>query len=638
MGQWLKSIRSGQTLAEVLLTMGLAALLLPALLTGWVASREGKAQQQQRTQATALLVEAVEAARTVRENGWTGFAVNGVWHPVVSGSTWTLVAGEQILPPDNTFTRSITISDVYRNASGELVTVGGTLDPSTKKVDVEVKWNSPLASSVTISAYFTRYLDNLAFVQTTRADFETGTLSGVTVTDTAGGEVILSSGGSASWCAPSLTIAAVDLPKSGVANALTAIESRGFAGTGNNASGVSYAAIHITAIPTASVSGTLDGFKTNDVFGELDYAYLATDNNAKEIAIIDLGVLPLAEIGSFDSSGPTDATAVFVSGSIGYMAAGNTLRTFDLSSKSGSRPQLGSVTLAGTGTEIVVNGGYAFVSIDGSLELQIINVANPASPTIVGQADTDSAGAQDVYINDTATRAYLATSASASKPEMFIIDVSTKNGNQPVVGSYESNGTSARGITAVTGNKVVFVGQGGEEYQVVDATDESHPVHCGGQQIDTGVNGVASVLEEDGDAYSYIITGDANAELRIIEGGPGGQFASSGTFESSTFDAGYSTAFNRVTPTSTLPTQTGISFHLAVADPVGGSCDGANYIYVGPDGTANTFFTSPGAIPLSDDGTGYENPGQCLRYRAYLTTASAGASPVFEQININYSP
>src|SRR3990167_3628807 len=58
---------SGQSLVEILIAIGLTGILLPALLTGLVSSREGKAQEGQRLQATALLRESEEAIRSVRE-------------------------------------------------------------------------------------------------------------------------------------------------------------------------------------------------------------------------------------------------------------------------------------------------------------------------------------------------------------------------------------------------------------------------------------------------------------------------------------------------------------------------------------------------------------------------------------------
>ncbi len=616
--QWTKT---GQVLVEVLLALGLAALLLPALLTGLVSSRQGKAQQQQRTQATALLTEAVEATRSIREKGWTTFAVNGTFHPTISGSTWALVpTAENILG----FTRSIIISDFLRN---------GSVDPSTKKVDVSVSWNTPLSATASATIYLTRYLDNLLYSQNTEADFKTGTLSGTTVTNTSGGEVTLGAGGQGDWCKPNLTIAALDLPKNGVANALTAIEGRAFAGTGDNASGVSFANVNISnAIPpVATIGGTYDGFKTNDIFGEPNYAYLATDNNSKEIEIINLTTNPYTEAGYFNAPGSGNGNSVYTSGTVGYMTSGNKFYSFDLSSKSGSRPQLGSVTLAGTGNSIVVVGSYAYVAIGGAAaELQIINIANPSSISIVGQADVNGQAAKDVFVNSTGTRAYLVTATSASQREFFIIDTATKTGNRPTVGSYDTNGMDPKGVTLVTGNRAIVVGHSAEEYQTINIATESAPIRCGGLNIDSGINGLASVVEQDGDAYSYIITGDSSSELKIIAGGPGGQYASSGTYESAFFDPGYSTAFNRLDVTYTKPANTNITFQVAIADPVSGSCANANYVFVDPDST--------GAIPFNDDGVGYENPARCFKYRAYLSTSDFSSTPILEQVIVNYSP
>ena len=67
--------RKGQSLVELLLAIALASILLPALLTGLVASREGRVQQIQRSDAVGYIREAEEAVRNVRENGWTTFSI-----------------------------------------------------------------------------------------------------------------------------------------------------------------------------------------------------------------------------------------------------------------------------------------------------------------------------------------------------------------------------------------------------------------------------------------------------------------------------------------------------------------------------------------------------------------------------------
>src|SRR3989344_8767883 len=161
----------GASLVELLIAIGVAAVFLPALMTGLVASRNGKAQESQRLQAVPLLKEAQEATRSVREKGWVAFAVNGTYHPVISGSAWTLMAESEVV---NGFTRKIVISDANRDSSGKIVATGGTVDPSTKKVDLSVSWNTPFPSSVTSILYMTRYLDNLSQIQTLQSDFATG--------------------------------------------------------------------------------------------------------------------------------------------------------------------------------------------------------------------------------------------------------------------------------------------------------------------------------------------------------------------------------------------------------------------------------------------------------------------------------
>lgn len=633
-------LQTGQSLVEILLVIGLSAIILPALLTGLVSSRQGKVQQAQRTQALYLLNETVDALRNVREKGWTTFAVNGTYHPAISGSSWALATGSAVV---NSFTQKIDIGDVNRDSNGVIVTFGGTLDPSSKKVDIAISWEQPYASAVSANLFITRYLDNNSFTQTTVADFDVGTKSGTIITNTSGGEVTLGAGGQGDWCAPNLSIAALDLPKNGTANAISAYEGRAIVGTGENSSGVSLADVTITNTdpPVASLFGTFDGYKTNGVFIDGNYAYLATDSNSKEVVIVNLATH--AEVGYFDTPTNSDATSVYVSGTKGYVTAGLYLYIFDLSTQSGSRPQVGGgYFFPGLATSVAVNGNYAYVSLASSfIELQIINISNPQSLQNTGWADVNGTDGKRVFINQSATRAYLATGADSGLPEFFIIDISQKTGARPNVGRYDANGMNPTGLTVVTGNKAILVGIGAEEYQVIDISNEESLVRCGGLNIDSGVKGISSVLELDGDAYSYIITGDASSEFKIIEGGPGGQYASSGAFISGPFDAGYSTAFNRLDTSINRPSSTDIQFQVAVAPPVGENCSAAVFNFVGPDASTSAYFTTSVTsgiqvfnfvIPPSI------NPGRCFKYKAYFSTTDPLSTPIFYDMTGNYSP
>ncbi len=584
-------------------------MLLPAIFTAVMATREGRVAANQNLQSAALVREMHEAVRSVRARGWTQFAVNGVFHPQVISNQWQLALGSEVV---DGLTRSIQIAD------------DGS-DQSSKKVTLT-------AGTLIEDIYLTRYLDNLIFTQTLQSEFDFGTKMGTITTNTTGGEITLGAGGYGDWCNPNLNLGSLDLPKNGVANAISAIIGRAFAGTGENASGVSFANIQIADAdpPTASVLGTYDGYKTNGIFGESDYAYLATDNNSKEVEIINLTAQPYTEAGWFNTPfSSANATSVYVSGNRGFVTAGIFLYVFDLSSKSGSRPLVGFPhLLLGTGTSIVVNGNYAFVSISGSsIEMQIIDISNPWSIFQIGYADVNGQDGKRVFVNSTATRVYLATNASASLPEFFVIDTTSKSGSRPTLGTYDANGMNPKDLAVVTGNKALLVGTGGEEYQVLDITNEAAPVRCGGLNLDTGVNGIASVLEPDGDAFSYIISGDSGSEFKIIEGGPGGRYTSSGTYTSASFNPGYSTSFNRLSFSGSIPADTDLKAQIAV------STDCQNFSYIGPDGTSGTFYsTIGGAFPIG------LNTGSCFRYQLFLSTTTPSATPVFNDITVNYSP
>lgn len=633
----------GAALVELLVALALTTLLLPALITGFVSARQGRVQQSERSQATMLVREAREAMRVIRERGWEYISVNGTYHPEVSGSSWILVPGSELVDSQ---TRSITIADTYRDATGAIVSQGGTVDPSIKTITITVSWQSFFPASVTSTLYLSRFT-NQAFTQSTQVDFSTGIQTNTTITNTNGGEVTLGAGGGGNWCQPNLSIAARDLPKSGVANAITSIEGRVFAGTGENAAGVSFANVAIgnTHPPIATISGEFDGYKTNGVFGETNYAYLATDTNNKEIEIIDLtaynsGTGKYSEAGYFNAPGNGNGNSIFVSGNIGYMAAGSTLYSFDLTSKSGSRGALDAdgVSLAGTGNRVMVVGNYAYVAINStSTQLQIIDVSNSSNLVVVGQAQLAAQEGVDIFVNQTATRAYLATKTSATNAEFFILDISTKTGNHTALSNFDANGMNPKGVTVVPGNKAIIVGSGGEEYQVINIENEHSPSRCGGLNIDTGVNGISSILETDGDAYSYIITGDTSSELKIIEGGPGGQYANSGTYESSIFDATQSSTFNRFDVHSTTPNQSTLRYQFSITDPINGNCSEASYMYVGPDKTVSTYFATSSAFPFSTTGV-YKNPARCFRYKVYLDTQDRFVAPIVEDITINFSP
>jgi type II secretory pathway pseudopilin PulG len=120
----------GATLIEVLVAIGLLGIMLPALTEAILTSNTAQPTTTQRLYATYLLQEITQATRNIRETNWNSFATDGTYHPVISGSKWALSSGSGI---SGGFNNQIVISDVERDSSGNIVSSGGTVDPSIKK-------------------------------------------------------------------------------------------------------------------------------------------------------------------------------------------------------------------------------------------------------------------------------------------------------------------------------------------------------------------------------------------------------------------------------------------------------------------------------------------------------------------------
>jgi len=791
----------GQSLVELLIAIGLAAILLPALLTGFVTSREGKVGDNIRVQASSVLKETEEATRSIREKGWPAFATNGTFYPTITGSAWSLAAGTETV---GAFTRQLVVSDVYRNEAGIIVSSGGTLDPSTKKVDITVSWSEPVADSVSSSMYFTRYLDNLSYIHTTQTEFDTGAKTKTATTNAAGGEVVLGDNTKAKWCSPTFASSTIDLPDgppvavAATASATTSLPNDVFVATAPYAtSSVKLAYVQVTANtdpPASTTQGTFtldpprfsdpglvpsgigldNSFATNDVkyyksSSNKVYALLATNLPNKEVIAI---LVDDANIGSSSeyqdptnkifkyhtffntrryasnsSSTPNQDQAPFgygasslaVYGNRAYIASGGFLYVIDLSNidskttssgldmfgcriqldgydcQAGSPGSARKYSLGQTGTSwgdstspihndcsdggnielyatndifpvLVGANTYVYVAIGGvtNPEFAIVNVTTVPS---TNRSDDNSCGAisggdttwkristydfntasgteeaaNSVYAKSDGTRAYISSNGGASSKQFYILNTSNKNSPSFLSGSNNGTGPSTgfyngsnpqgelyprRSLTVLNGQRVVLVGKDGtanandaHEYQVLDSSNEATPNFCGSVNFDEGFNDLTSVTEADLDNFVYMVANNTVNELKIIQGGPDGLYVDYGYIESATLDAGYNTAFNRFSVTSTTPASTALKYQFASADAVSGSCTGVTYNFAGPDGTSSSYYaTTSAALLLDDNGSGYENPGRCFKYKAIFETTDFNQTPVLNDMTVNYSP
>ncbi len=342
---------------------------------------------------------------------------------------------------------------------------------------------------------------------------------------------------------------------------------------------------------------------------------------------VGAGTNPEFEIVDATSTPDSGSSPSITSSSCGRISGGNSgwkeVGSLDFNTTSNTEEAANSVYAKSDGTR-------AYISSNGGID------AN-------GDGQPDS---KQFYIINTSTKtapAFLSGTPATGATSGFYYGSTITSGGSPF---HNDQLFPRRSLTVLNGQRAVLVGKNGiinandaQEYQVLDMTSESTPNYCGGLNFDQGFNDLTSVSEADFDNYVYMVANTSLNELKIIQGGPDGIYVDQGTYISPIFDAGYSTAFNKYSATMSVPANTTLQLQFAIADPVSGSCSSANYVYTGPDGTTGTYYTATqSALLLNNDGSGYENPARCVRYKAYMSTTDYNATPAINDITIYYSP
>jgi len=111
--------------------------------------------------ASSLLEEGIEAVKFLRDDSWTdniATLTSGTSYYLAYSSGWSLTTTPST---SGIFSRTIVVSDVYRDGSDDIVELGGVLDPGTKLVTVEVSWQSRNGSSTrNLKTYITNLFGN----------------------------------------------------------------------------------------------------------------------------------------------------------------------------------------------------------------------------------------------------------------------------------------------------------------------------------------------------------------------------------------------------------------------------------------------------------------------------------------------
>lgn len=150
---------TGSTLIEVVVVVAILAAVSLAFLGALAAISGFHEKNTSAIKAELLAEEGMEALRFIKEGGWDSLASlsTGEDHYLtLSPSSWNLSPSPEVI--DGRFLRSFRVYQVSRDASFDIVSNGGAIDPDTLLLEVKVDWNW---KGATTTSSYQSYITNI---------------------------------------------------------------------------------------------------------------------------------------------------------------------------------------------------------------------------------------------------------------------------------------------------------------------------------------------------------------------------------------------------------------------------------------------------------------------------------------------
>ncbi len=160
---YFKSKEKGFTLVEILIGCAIMTTMIFALMASAQKGINLSDKALKQTQANMLLEEGAEAVRSIRDSAWSnisGLTLDTNYYLSYNTSTnvWSLSTTPSATI-DSTFTRTVVVSQVLRDATTEDIASSGNVDSRTKKITITVSW--PTAEGTTISKDLPFYIADI---------------------------------------------------------------------------------------------------------------------------------------------------------------------------------------------------------------------------------------------------------------------------------------------------------------------------------------------------------------------------------------------------------------------------------------------------------------------------------------------
>ncbi len=171
----IRNSRAGQSLVEVIIGLAIGALLIGAAVFAISFMLRSSSANQKFQVASGLNQETIDKVRVVVSADWNDiYTLNkgegNFYHVNVQGNNLTIEDADPldiIIIEGVSYSTYFYVEDVGRNVSGDIVSSGGTDDPSTQKITVITTWTNIGGgmSEVKLVDYITRW-QNTVFHQT----------------------------------------------------------------------------------------------------------------------------------------------------------------------------------------------------------------------------------------------------------------------------------------------------------------------------------------------------------------------------------------------------------------------------------------------------------------------------------------
>ncbi len=132
----------GFSLIEIVLAVAIFTMFFVSISLYYRKMHDVSEDTRSHIQSGLLIEEGFEVVGLFRGTSWDTYiaplATGTPYYLHWSGTDWSATTTPELV--ENIFTRTFTLSDVYRDASSNIGPPTGTYDPGTKKLIVNISW------------------------------------------------------------------------------------------------------------------------------------------------------------------------------------------------------------------------------------------------------------------------------------------------------------------------------------------------------------------------------------------------------------------------------------------------------------------------------------------------------------------